>query len=255
MEDKVFVKRSVTEQPFYMMPVEIIIPYHNQLTKVANLLADIFSTVTTNRYLITLVDDGSINNTLPEQIKDRKLEGIRILSHDKCKGFGAAVNTALKNPFSDQIPYVLILHSDVSLKDLGWLQNLGTSLIKMKSEGVKMISPTTNNPVADFDCMRATKAAEKSDLILNGEYLPMYAALCHRELFSRVGLMAEYPYAGVEVEEFADRMRKNNFRQAVCGSSWIYHEGGASLSHFADDKKVQAILTKTRQEYLSKKSV
>lgn len=255
MEDKVFVKRSVTDQPFYMMPVEIIIPYHNQLTKVANLLADIFSTVTTNRYLITLVDDGSINNTLPEQIKDRKLEGIRILSHDKCKGFGAAVNTALKNPFSDQIPYVLILHSDVSLKDLGWLQNLGTSLIKMKSEGVKMISPTTNNPMADFDCMKATKALEKSDFILNNEYLPMYAALCHRELFSRVGFMAEYPYAGAEVEEFADRMRKNNFRQAVCGSSWIYHEGKGSLSHFANNKKIQEILSKTRQDYLSKKSV
>jgi len=255
MEDKIFVKRSVTDQPFYMMPVEIIIPYHNQLTKVANLLNDIFSTVTTNRYLVTLVDDGSDNNTLPDQIKDRKLDGIRILSHAKCQGFGAAVNTALKNPFSDKIPYVLILHSDVGLRDLSWLQNLGTSLIKMKSDGVKMISPTTNNPVASYDCMKATNSLEKPDFILNNEYLPMYAALCHRELFSRVGLMTECPYAGTEVEEFADRMRKNNFRQAICGSSWVYHEGNASLSHFSKNKKIQEIISKTRQEYLSKKLV
>lgn len=254
MEDKIFVKRNMSEKPFLMAPLEIIIPYHNQISKVANILSDILATVTNNRYLVTLVDDGSTNNNLPDQLKDRKLEGVRVLSQTKGKGFGAAVNMALKNPFSDQIPYVLIMHSDIRLKDLGWLQNLGNSLVSMKSSGVKMVSPVTNNPVEKFDQLRASKASEKPDVVLENAYLPMYCALCHRELFSRVGLLEEFPYAGLEAEEFALRMRKKNFKQGVCGASWVQHEGRGTLSQYDGNKKVQDVLEKARHEFASRKA-
>ena len=32
-----------------------------------------------------------------------------------------------------------------------------------------------------------------------------------------------------EDEEFAFRMRKNGFNQGVCGTSWIHHDGGATI--------------------------
>lgn len=248
------VKRNMTERPFLMAPVEIIIPYHNQITKVAYLLSDILATVTNNRYLVTLVDDGSSNNNLAEQLKDRDLKGVRILTHSSPKGFGAAVNTALKNPFSDQIPYICIMHSDIRVNDLGWLQNLGSSLLALRSQGVKMISPVTDNPVEPFDVLKASKPREKADVVLDNEFLPMYCALCHRELFARVGLLQEVPYAGYEVEDFALRMRRNNFKQAICGSSWVQHEGRGTISQYDDNKKIQQILQKNREEFAARRA-
>jgi GT2 family glycosyltransferase len=61
----------------------------------------------------------------------------------------------------------------------------------------------------------------------------------------------ECPYAGTEVEEFAWRMRKNGFTQGVCGSSWVHHDGGATLEKFKNNKKVREILRKTRESVIT----
>jgi hypothetical protein len=38
----------------------------------------------------------------------------------------------------------------------------------------------------------------------------MYCVLANRNLFSQVGLLSECPYAGIEAEEFASRMKKKD---------------------------------------------
>lgn len=251
MEEKVFVLNAIQQKPFHMAAVEIIIPFHEEHAKVLNVVNDIFATVTSNKYLITLVDDGSVNTNFVQQLKSKKIPGLRFLGHRTCKGFGAAINTALKNPFGKQLPYVLIAHSDIRIKDLNWLFELGSTLYRMKSKGTKMISPMTDNPQTNIEMLRGVHGEKREDKVLSDGFLPMYCALAHRQLFQKVGLFTECPYAGTEVEEFAWRMRKNGFTQGVCGKSWVEHEGRGTLKKFDKNKKVQDLLRKTHDDFVA----
>lgn len=240
---------KIQTTPFYMAPVEFIIPFHGQQSKVTQLVESIYATINTNKYLITLVDDGSPNKDFIKMIQKSKLTGIRCLAQEH-KGFGAAVNLALKTPSEYNIPYVCILHSDVLMNFGNWFLQLGNSLLDLKKSSVKMISPLTNNPVIDFPDLKAEKTEKKEDKILTEGFLPMYCALAHRELFSRVGLLSEFPYAGTEAEEYAARMNTAGCKQAMCGSSWIQHHGEATLSKFKNNAKIQEILRNARNSYL-----
>lgn len=249
MDEKIFFTKEISAKPFQMSSVEIIIPFHNQQSRVINLINDIFNTVSSNRYVITLVDDGSKNKKFIDQLQTKKTQGLRFLKHDKCKGFAASVNNALSNPFRKDIPFVAILHSDIRIKDQNWLFNLGSALNDMKRDGVKMVSAMTNNPCADVPQLKGSWGKEADNTVLSEGFLPMYCVIANRELFKRIGLLAEFPYAGVETEEFSYRMKKNGFKQAVCGKSWVEHAGRASISAYDEDSKVQEMLRKAREQF------
>lgn len=250
MADKVFFTKTIEAKPFYMSPVEIIIPFHNEQAKVISLINDIFMTVQKNRYLITLVDDGSGNKDFTRELEKKKIAGLRYLTHEECKGFGAAVNTALKNPFTKDIPFVAVLHSDVRIRDQNWLFNLGQSLSSLKESGVKMVSALTDNPLVENEFLKANHNENKKDHVLTDGFLPMYCVLSHRDLYNRVGFLDEYPYAGGEAEDFAIRMKKLGFKQGVCGTSWVHHEGRGTLSNFDKNRKVQEILRNVDKQRL-----
>lgn len=250
--NKIFINRKIERQLFHMAPVEIIIPFHGEQSHVSKLMDSIFQTVLTNKYLITLVDDGSENESFIKDIDNAKIPGVRCFKQEKQKGFGASINVALAKPWTaSQIPWVAIMHSDVFAEDNNWLINLGKTLIKLKSGGVKMVSSMTNNSTTDFDFLLGKKNEIKQDFILNKGFLPMYSVLAHRELFKRVGPFREFPYAGVEVEDYAKRMNQQGYKQAVCGSSWVNHVGSVTLNNFSKDDKAQKILRKAREEYES----
>jgi GT2 family glycosyltransferase len=252
MDPKTHFKYEVKPSRFHFEPVEFIIPFHNEHESVSRLISAIFSTVVGNRYLISLVDDGSRNAKYVHQINEAKIPGVRCLQFKKQRGFGAAVNFALAHPKHEWVRWVCILHSDTLPQDNLWLNNLGQYLMRAKAGGVKMVSPRTDNPTAFPDILYAKRGDEGEDVVLQeGQYLPMYCALAHRKLFKRVGLLKECPYAGTEVEEYAKRMRESGFQQAVCGSSWVHHDGGLTLAQYASDEKVQEILRKTRDEFLA----
>ena len=260
---KIFINRKMSHDTFHMAPVEIIVPFFGEQARVTRLIESIFRTVHTNRYLITLVDDASENKSFIKQIDKKKIPGVRCFQKEKQEGFGAAVNMALKQPFQRptdpnfQIPLVVIMHSDVFVEDNNWLSNLGYSLSSLREDGVRMVSPMTNNPSADYPFLVGSKGEKRDDHILADGYLPMYCVLAHRELFNRVGLLDEHPYASIEAQEYADRMAGMGFKQAVCGSSWVNHHGGATVAKLANNRKAQEILRKVREEYdmKSKKEV
>lgn len=243
-------KYNIKSSPFFFEPVEIIIPFHGEQTRVTRLMENIFATVLGNRYLITLVDDGSENRNFVFQIDKARMPGVRCFRREKAQGFGSAINAALSRPKHNWIRWVLVMHSDVYPEDNLWLNNLGECLMRMKASGVKMVSPKTNKSMACEEVLEGVRGEPAEDAVLNGQqFLPMYCALFHRELFKRVGPFKEFPYAGCEVEEYAMRMRAAGYKQAVCGNSWIHHEGGATLSRLADNAKVQEILRKAREEF------
>jgi len=246
---KVFLKRTIENNPFYMAPVEIIVPFYGEHSRVSKLIDSVFKTVHNNRYLISLVDDGSKNNYFVKYIERAKLPGVRCLVQEN-KGFGSAVNLALKNPWNKglNIDWVVIAHSDVFFEDANWLYNLGKSFNELKDKGVRMISPLTNNPVSPSSVLFGNRGEQKEDVIFD-EYLPMYCALTHRDLFNQIGLLKEYPYAGFEVEEFAARMKNKGYKQAVCGSSWVNHHGSATIKNLSQDQNAQKTMKKIKEDF------
>ena len=165
----IFINRNMKSNPFYMAPIEIIVPFHGEQAHVAKLMESIFSTIHTNRYLITLVDDGSENKNFVKDIDKKKIAGVRCFRTEENKGFGASVNLALKTPWKGdagkKIMWTLIMHSDVFAEDNNWLSNMGKSFYRLYDENVKMISPLTNNPMINDHHFVGKKGEPKEDYI------------------------------------------------------------------------------------------
>ena len=222
--------------------VEIIIPFHGAHAHVSKIIQTLFNTIYSNKYLVTLVDDGSKNSNYYNQIQGANIPGLRILRKEKNTGFGSAINFALSNPFKFSksekiIPYIVVVHSDVLFSSKDWLFNLGSCLEKMKHDGVKMVSPLTNNPVEDMKrLISKNKNPNEEDFVLSEEeFLPMYCSLFHRDLIKYVSFPESNPSESSEARELASSMRSKGFFQAVCGKSWVYHEGRVTTKKF--DKK------------------
>jgi GT2 family glycosyltransferase len=240
MNEKETAKLSIKYDPFYMRPIDIIIPFHdafNDLIKCFNSV----TTVNSNRFLITLVDDASSDPKFKDQFD--KINGVQVIQHEKQLGFGAAVNTGLKNT---QQPYVLILHSDTILQANSVI-NLGNSLLNLSKENVMMVTAKADNPLVGDERCRGTRPITKDDeittedVIVDG-FIPFYCCLSYRKLFQKIGLLEEYPYGYYEDEEFANRMNKAKFKQAICGNSWVTHKGGQSFKKFKDNENVSKII-------------
>jgi GT2 family glycosyltransferase len=176
----------------------------------------------------------------------------------KQRGFGASLNVGLINT---ERPIVVFLHSDCEIKDRKWLINLIKSLDNLKGDGVKMVSAKSNNPGANYpQSLKSTKKPiSEHDIILDKDvleeydYIPLYCAICNRELFNHVGGgFREYPFAWYEDLEFACRMRTADFMQGVSGNAWVWHEGNGTIKGLCDKlPKVKKIMEDNRNKCIS----
>lgn len=220
--------------------VDIIIPYYENYLGVKNLISTLFSSVNLP-YVITLIDDASENKSFGENFTKIKptpyLPEIKYIRNEERRGFGACVNMGIS---STTQPWVVVMHSDVELLKNQWLTNMLQTMNALKANGVKMVAARSDNPVNGDSRLKASKIDINDDLTLTDDYLPFYTTLFHRQLIKAVGGLKEYPYAGYEDEEFAFRLRRKGLKQAICGSAWVHHEGGATIK--AAPKKIQKII-------------
>jgi len=234
-------------------PVDIIIPFHGQYEKVAALLESIYRLTRSNYVTVTLVDDCSPNedfiNTISRNVKKRT-ENFNAIRGVKHRGFGGAAKVGFDRT---ENPYVCIMNSDCLVEDGNWLRSLGENLLSLKEQGVRMVSPVTNNIVGGHESQYGKRSElENSHVILEekDDHLSMYCVLCHRELFARCGgFLQEYPYGYYEDIEFAWRMRKHSFAQAVCRSSWIRHDGMATINGlWRKDPDIRDVMEKNNHD-------
>lgn len=210
----------------FISPVDIVIPFHGQYGKVADLVKSIFRFTFSNSYRIYLVDDCSPNIEFGQSLNS--LQWTKCVRSETQLGFGGAMNLGFKQTSNS---WIVFIQSDCLVEDTGWLKSLGESLQNLKSQGVRMVSPRTNNPLGDerHEVMKSKKDDMRHDLVLTDVPLPMYCFMVHRELFNRVGgFVKSYPYGYYEDEEFAYRLNKHGYKQGIAGKSWIYHEGQAT---------------------------
>lgn len=241
MTDKTFKTNYDVKEAFYGAKVDIVIPFHKQEAKVSKLVESILThTYRTNSYRVVLVDDASNSDwgSLWERVP-----GVSIVRNEKQLGFGGAL---FKGFLKTDAPWVIFMHSDCLIETPNWMFELGKSLVKFREAGskVKMISARTNNPGEGYDDrLKANKNEVSDDIVLKNSTLPLYCMMCHRELFERIGgFIKSYPYALYEDEELAYRMRKNGYAQAICGKSWVKHEGGATINMVSKNTKIRKIM-------------
>jgi GT2 family glycosyltransferase len=244
----------------FTSPVDIICPYYGQYEKLSKLLDSIFKHTRSNPYRVCVVDDGSPNETFSRIMKEnatkhaqqKKIRNVfQSIRLPEQKGFAAAMKAGYE---ATEAPYVCFLNSDCLIEDANWLRAMGECLVSLKSKNVRMVSPVTNNIVGGSEKQygeRLLRNKNPDPLILEaGEHLSLYCVMCHRELFAHCGgFFKEYPYGFFEDEEFAARMAKCGFKQAVCRRSWVYHEGAATIkSIWRRNPVVRDIMEKDNRE-------
>jgi O-antigen biosynthesis protein len=204
--------------------VDIVIPFYKCYDKVAKLVESIWSCTRSNPYRICLVDDASPNADFIKNFNDKPL--MTTVRSEKRLGFGGALKLGYD---STNFPWVIFLNSDCEIQEPSWMIEMGRSLLTLKNQGVRMISARTNNPCGSV-YQKGEKRTPVQDLILEKDFLTLYCVMCHRDLFKHVGGFFKcYFPCGYEDEEIAFRIRKYGFKQAVCGRSWVYHEGYATV--------------------------
>lgn len=218
--------------------VDIVIPYHGQYEKVTRLLESLFRLTRSNYYRVYIVDDSSPNASFLETIgrnsaknsERLKTENIlNTLRTEEQLGFAGACKLGYD---AGESPYVCFINSDCIIEDANWLRSMGETLLALKNKGVRMVSAMTNNPVDGDPQQKGEKfnRSEEDYILENDSFLTMYCFMCHRQLFSKCGgFLKQYPYGYFEDHEFAHRMKKQGYSQAVCKSSWVYHEGQATI--------------------------
>jgi glycosyltransferase involved in cell wall biosynthesis len=223
----------------FSSPVDIVIPFHGQYEKVTRLLESIFQLTRSNPYNIYLVDDNSSNQGYLASLA--KVPRVKMVRSEIQRGFGGALRLGFEQGNN---PWVIFIHSDCWIDDIGWITSMGTTLMKLRESGVRMVGPKTNNPMSGDPRCKGDKEIRdnkiRDNIILDKFHLPMFCFMCHRDLFNHVGgFIKEYPYGGWEDEEFAHRLRHYGFKQAISGKSWVYHEGEATFKYlFKKDKTI-----------------
>lgn len=231
--------RPMGVKPFSSSRVDIIIPFHSQYEKVSSLIRSILLSVKSNPYQITLVDDCSENRSFGEEVKREfaketpagykpQVQYIRSETH---LGFGGALKMGFD---ATEQPWVLFMHSDCRVEDPNFMIDMGQSLLRWKGEGkpVKIVSARSDNP-GDLEQAKAGRMDKgEKDIILGRETLPLFCAMCNRDLFRHIGgFIKPYPFAWYEDEELAHRMRASGLLQGVSTKAWVGHHGGATVKY------------------------
>jgi O-antigen biosynthesis protein len=238
MANKTFVARPLNDVSEFNSQVDIVVPFHGQYEKVTQLMESVFRLTRSNFYRLIVVDDCSPNAQYVKNIQrnaDKNAERHRhqpvlaTVRNETQLGFGGACRAGYE---AGESPYVCFLQSDCLIKDAGWLRSMGETLLKLKGDGVRVVSATTDNPLHGDPAQRGELFGRSAEDAIVGDdsHLSLHCFMCHRDLFPKIGgFLKEYPYGYYEDEEFAARLRKHGFKQAVSRNSWVHHEGEATV--------------------------
>jgi GT2 family glycosyltransferase len=220
---------------FKFSEVDIIIPFHGQYNSIRRLVENILLYTKSNPYLITLVDDASPNAMFLETIKT--MAPVRTIRLNEQRGFAGALKAAYDSTLK---PWCVFMHSDCLVQDQLWLQRLGESALRLKDKNVRLIHSRTDNPQCDHSVLKSTahESQEEDVIVTEDDPLPLICGMVHRQLFDHIGgFLKQYPYGGYEDVELFYRMKKHGMKQAVCGLSWVHHEGGLTMNEIMSNNK------------------
>jgi GT2 family glycosyltransferase len=219
------VARPLENNPLAEYVVEVIIPYKENYKRLQDLLIKLDKTRNIN-FLVTLVDDNSCNLDFHKNFEN--VHGLKIIRLDEDKGFGYAVNEAVKQSMHELF---IVMHSDVSNIDLNTLKNLLKGLIASKKDNVAAIAACTDIPLPkECDFLKADHAVNSEYVLLNNnQFIPFICTAFHKTPFSKVGGFPTYPYCLFEDKLLCKKLKIFGYNLAYCPTSFCRHVGGESV--------------------------
>ena len=227
------IKSRISADPVALAEIDLIVPFHGQYQKTYDLCKSIWHNTKSNRYHLYLVDDHSPNKTYIPAFQ--KAPHTTVIQNKTQLGFGASLYEGFEKGKS---PWVLFMHSDCLVETADWLTAL--LITYFKNPKTAMVSPRTNNPGVEDERLKADKGTRQPDCVLEKGYLPLYCALCPRQLFGQIGgFIKPYPFRYYEDEELGHRIRAYGLKQVVSGTGWIFHHGAATVSTFLKQQETR----------------
>lgn len=205
-EEKIFNSKPISFFTSKNIPISFIIHVKDQFSNTASILQSIFNSK--NPFDINLVNDNSRNdeyfNELNSNFKFLKLFKNNLSYIDAFnEGLDMCENS-----------WILYINASFVPHNLMWLNSLVNSMLSLKHNNVKMISPIINN----FNFFNLYKNI-KEDLILSDHFLPLNVIFFHRDLFKVIGKLEPSDNLIESSRLLFERMAKRNFKQAICPSS------------------------------------
>jgi GT2 family glycosyltransferase len=244
-----FTVRTIVKQKKEYPPITVIVPFHGNYGGVLKLVENLMYKTSYSNYRVIMVDDASKNKSFSDKFSN--INHLSIVRHDVQKGFGAAVNTALKYC---RYELFVILHSDCEIVEYSWLKQLVDSYYEIPDrKSLAFISLPSNNPTIKCDDLINNENDRWNQTIeYSGKYMPLYCALGNLSLIKKIGLLREYPYGYFEDQEFYNRIVNNNFKCYVCRKSWILHKGMVSFKELFSSNPSSVQIVKNNYEMLKK---
>jgi len=208
MEEKTFKSKAFEIARFSDARLDIIVPFNGSYNSLISLFENILKTVI-NKYKLNIVYNSSFELGFIENFK--KFDFMEFHRNAQPKTLGENINLVIKKSSN---PWILVLSPETTPLGPSWLLNLGETMQRLKSRGVKIVSPYIQN-----NSFFLNFQDENSDVILENEYLPLYSFICHRDLFSNVGLFKDTNDIEDLSKDFYEKMKNKKFTQAISKSS------------------------------------
>lgn len=240
-----------SEQP----KVSVIIPVWAGNIATMEATARCFESIATAKvntpFELIVVFDGIANESLENQAHDL---GALVLFNEKNLGFGASVNSAAVIAGNHDF---VILNSDTQVTD-GWLDAL---VACAEPEDVASVTPLSNNgELASYPIPFTynDKPIDASKLPPNRAIeVPVGVGFCmyiKRKVWDEVGTFDAklFPEGYGEETEWCLRAAEKGFKHLLCGSAYVWHDGGVSFGSRKKKLSIRALdIIKTKYpEYL-----
>jgi hypothetical protein len=144
----------------------------------------------------------------------------------------------------------MFLNSDCVVTDPGWMLEMGRALIDLTSQNVKMVAAKSNNPgpsapqgMKQEDSSRVRTSCWRRNFF-------RFTVRCATETCSHTSAASSRStrMAATRTRNCRYRMRFYGYKQAVCGNTWIFHEGEATFKALIEkNPEVLEVLEKNRQ--------
>lgn len=214
MEQKIFRPKTFELARFSDSRLDIIVPFKGSYNTLVALLENIFKTVV-NRYKLNIVYNSSVELGFIENFK--KFDFIEFHRNIQPKTLGESINQVVRKSNN---PWIISLSPETMPIGPSWLMNLGETIQRLKSQGTKIVSPYLQND----PFFTKYQDDNSPDIVLeNDDYLPLHNFICHRDLFSNIGMFKDTDDLDDMSKDFYEKMKNKKFSQAISKSTIFKH--------------------------------
>lgn len=227
--------------------VSLVIPTVRQTTLIKQCISSLKTHTAWPCFEIILVDDGSSPEVQAELTEIAAIHGCRLVLKPTNTGFAKTVNLGAQKAKG---AYIVLVNNDVTFFDLHWLNALVAEANRAKTGvvGARLLYPDRRIQhggvyylpgMRCFDHLHRNKLGNFPPALKTREVLAVTGALMliRREVWDRLGGMAEEFFVAYEDVDFCLRARQNGWKVVYCGKSVAIHAEGTTRGTTPQNKE------------------